>query len=255
MAANAKPTILAESRLLDGTPEATDTASGYDVLNIRDYRPYTFWVAASSGTKYITVDCGAAAAADALAVIGHNLYTADATVSVESSGNGSDWTERLTGFTPSSDEAFLKAFTSVSARYWRIKIVTAATAAEIAVAMIGSRLTFERYPRNNFDPAPEKVAAETARSKTGQLLGAVLKYVSLDVTVSFQRLTPSWVSDTFKPVWDDYLSQLLPFFWAWDITNHADEVYFAAIDAGFALKTPYDANRRSMTLRFTGIKE
>lgn len=255
MAANAKPIILAESRFLDGTPTATDTASGYDVLNIRDYRPYTFWLAGSSGTKYLTVDCGAAKAADSLAIIGHNLYTANATVSVESSDNGSDWTERLAGFTPSSDSAFLKTFTSVSAQHWRVKIVTAAVAAKIAVAMIGARLTFEKYMQNNFDPTPEKIAAETARSKTGQLLGAVLRYVSRDITVSWRNLTPSWVSGTFQAVWDDYLSQLQPFFWAWDVTNHAAEVYFAAIPEGFALKMPYDSTRRSLNLKFTGIKE
>ena len=119
------PIILYDNRLTDGTPAATDTAAGYDILNILDLRTYTQWKAASSGTKYITIDCGSAKSADCLAVIGHNLYTAGATVSVESSSDNATWTQRLAGFTPTSDKAFMKLFVSASARYWRIKIINA----------------------------------------------------------------------------------------------------------------------------------
>src|SRR5512146_974411 len=56
------PIILYDNLLTYATPTATDTATGYDVLSIRDYRAYTTWKAASAGLKYITVDAGAEAA-------------------------------------------------------------------------------------------------------------------------------------------------------------------------------------------------
>jgi hypothetical protein len=63
--------------------------------------------------------------ANSIAIVKHNLGTAGASVSVESSTNGSAWSERLASFVPSNDKALFKVFTGVSAQYWRIKIVTA----------------------------------------------------------------------------------------------------------------------------------
>src|SRR3972149_307135 len=97
---NAKPLILYDNRFADGTPTATDTASEYDVLNIIDWKDFTFWQAASVGTKYLTINCGSAKVASALAILGHNYYMGSATISVESSVNGSAWTARLVGFIP-----------------------------------------------------------------------------------------------------------------------------------------------------------
>lgn len=257
MAANAKPMILAENRLLDGTPTATDTATGFDVLNLRDLRPFTYWQANSSGTKYITVDCGTAKAADSLAMIGHNLYTADADVSVECSADNfaAETIEALAAFTPTSDRAFLKTFTERTKRYWRIKIVTASVAAKIGVLLLGSRLDFPRYPVGNFDPTPEKVNGIAARSKAGHMIGATLKNVSYSIRADFRALLPSWIDGTFRPLWDSYLSQLTPFFFSWDNENHPTDCRFVTIPEGFTLAMPYDPYRRSLSLQMEGIKE
>ena len=256
MTANAKPMIIGhDNRFLDAAPSATDTAGGYDVANISDLRPYTWWKAASAGTKYLTVNCGENKSADSLAVIGHNLYTADAGVSVESSANGSDWTERLAAFTPASDRAFAKIFTTASAQYWRIKIVTAALAANIAVAIVGERMDFERYPAGPFDPARETLNAVSARSKHGHLIGAALANIAVDINAEFKMLTPAWIESDFRAVWDDHISQIKPFFFCWDLTNHATDVFFVCVPAEFTLSMPFDPYRRSLSLNMEGIKE
>ena len=255
MPANAYPLILADNRLLDAVPTATDTAAGYSVSNITDLRPFTWWQAASLGTKYITVNCGSAKSADSIGIIGHNFFTASATVSVESSANGADWTERLAGFTPATDKAVLKTFTTASAQYWRIKIVTAAIAARMAVCILGARMDFPRYLSGNFDPCPEKLNAIAARSKAGHMIGATLKNVSTEIDVDFRGITTAWFEDIFRPTWENHLRQVKPFFWAWDITNHATEVYFVCIPGDFTLNAPFDPFRRSLRLVFEGIKE
>src|SRR3990172_4071855 len=120
--------ILADNRFLDGTPTATDTAAGYNVLFIRDYKTFTSWKAASVGTKYLTVDCATAKSADCIAFVGHNFGTGGATISVESSATGAwagEQTERLAPFTVNDDKAALRTFASASDRYWRVKIVSA----------------------------------------------------------------------------------------------------------------------------------
>lgn len=250
-----KPILLYDNRFLDGAVTATDTALDYNANNIKDLRTYTFWKAASAGTKYITVDCATSKSADSLGIIGHNFKTANATVSIESSTDNITWTQRLAGFIPSSDTAFMKTFTSVSARYWRIKIVTASVAPQLAVALLGAKLTFERYLQGPFDPTPEKIEGDSQRSKTGNLLGSVVYYQSRKISADFKHLTPNWVRDTFKPAWDSYLSQLKPFFFAWDPDNHPDEVFFVKLPENFELRMPYDGPRRSLRLDFEGVKE
>ena len=255
MAHNAKPIILYENRFEDGTPAATDTASGYYAANIRDLRTYTWHQFAAAGTKYYTVDCGEAKSADCLGIRGHNLGTAAASVSVESSDNGSDWTGRLAAFEPLNDRAILKTFTSASARYWRVKIVTAATAAKAAVLMLGVRLTMEKWPYGEFDPAPESPLSSSKYSQQGHLLGVLLDYVEIAITAKFQRLTPAWVETYFRPAWDGHIHAGRPFFWAWDITNHPSEVYLVQIADGYRLSMPYDPVRRSLTLSMRTAKE
>src|SRR4030067_1177984 len=114
-----EPIILADNRFLDGTPTATDTAAGYDVLFIRDYKTFTSWKGASAGTKYLTVDCGTQKSADCVAFVNHNFGTGAAQICVESSDNGTDWTERITPFAVTTDKAALRTFATASARYWR----------------------------------------------------------------------------------------------------------------------------------------
>jgi len=257
MAFNAKPKILCDSLLVSATLSATDTATGYDVANIIDLRPYTLHVFNAHGTKYITADYGSKVSADALGIVGHNLGTAAATVSVEYSDDNfsADTNEALAGFAPANDRALLKEFTSAEARYWRIKIVTAATAAQIGVALLGAVLTFERWPKDNFDPDALKIVASSETSKAGNMLGATLQYVTRAISMSFADITPTWITNTFKPAWDAHLELLKPFVLAWDITNHATEVHFLRIPENFSLKMPYNAARRSLALTLTGVKE
>lgn len=212
------PIILYASRFLDGTPTATDTASGYNVLNIIDYKTYTLWKAASVGTKYITVDCGSDKSADALGIISHNLYTANATISVESSTDNfaANVTERLAGFIPTSNNAFLKPFTSATDRYWRIKIVTAAVVPYLAIAMLGEKLLFPYAPDVPYIPYSEGIEVESSKSKGGNLLGSIVQYKPIEISARFSTLTRTWVINTFKPFWDNHASDLKPFFYVWD---------------------------------------
>lgn len=254
------PIILAENIIELGTPAATDTASGYDVANITDRRPYTYWQANAAGTKYVTVDCGVATTADAIGFVGHNFYTASAQVSVECSDDNfaAETIEALAAFTPASDRAVLKVFTPKNKRYWRIKMVTAAVAAKIGVVLLGDRVTFNTAPVAPFDPFPESVIAETARAKSGHIIASAKRYVSSRIVAEFRGVLDSWITGTFKPLWDTYLAELYPFFWAWDLTNYSTAAYWVVIPEDFELRIEYGdlgLTYRDMTLEFEAIKE
>jgi hypothetical protein len=190
--------------------------------------------------------------------MGHNFYTANATVSVESSDTGvwgGEETVRLSGFTVTSNKAVFKIFTTASATYWRVKIVTASIVAKLAICLLGERLDFPRYLSGNYDPAPEGINAILARSKAGHMIGATLKNISISIKADFKWLLPLFIDNTFRPAWDAHLSLCKPFAWVWDRTNHATDVYFVVIPEGFTLSTPYDPYRRSLSLTMEGIKE
>ena len=251
------PVILADNRFLEGTPTATDTATGYDVLHIRDLRTFTSWKGATAGTKYLAVDCGEEQAADTLAIAAHNLGTAGASVSVESSANGSDWTERLAAFAPSDDHPILKTFDSAGAQHWRIKIVTSVLPAQVAVCMVGERIEFPYPPVAPFVPKTVKVEGESSRSKTGQLLGTVVRFWPMTIEPEWADLSRTWLEANMEPFWIGYARYLLPFFWAWDIDTYPGDVHFvklqddAAYDPSVSILSRYDRFRLPME----GIKE
>lgn len=255
----ANPIILYDSRFNDGTPSATDTESGYDVLNIKDLRPYTFWKAANAGTKYITIDCSSVKSVDALGIISHNLKTANASVSVESSNDNfvANITERLASFTPSSDKAFLKLFTSASDRYWRIKIVTALVVPYLGVALLGQRLTFPFSTDTPYRPFPESIKRQSSRGKTGHILGVVNEYYPLKFNSSFSNFERAWVFGDYLTFWKDHGKKGKPFFWAWDLDTFPNDVFFVAVedDAQFDAELSILQYVDRFSLSMTGISE
>lgn len=220
------PIILADNRFLDAAPTATGTATGFDVLHIRDLRPYTFWQAAAAGTNYLTVNCGSAKQADALGIISHNLATAAALVSLEISNDGANWSTRVAPFIPTSDRAFMKLFVPATAQYWRIKIVTSAVAPSIAVAMIGQRLEFPFPPDAPYIPYSETTEEETSVTKAGHPLGTVIRFFGIEINPQFSRLDRDWVEQTWLPFHNLYARWRKFFFYAWDLDRYPEQVFF-----------------------------
>ncbi|MBT9169442.1 MAG: hypothetical protein DDT19_02802 [Syntrophomonadaceae bacterium] len=253
----ATPIILFDNRFLDGTPTATSTAAGFSVLNIRDGKTYTYWRAAHAGTNFITVDCGVARAVSTFAVIGHNLASASATVSVESSADNITWTVRLAGFTPSSDKAFLRIVNWAIARFWRIRIVTATVIPFIAVAVIGSRTEFPFPPDVPYIPYRESIEAETSIGKTGHILGSVIRFKPIEITARFSNLPREWVMNYFIFFWNSHISNLRPFFWAWNIGVYPDMIFYVTVDKTASFETPMSVLPfiDSIELNMRGIME
>lgn len=224
------PIILADNRFLDGIPTATGVADTTP-LNVRDLRTYTWLEFPAAGTNYLTVDCGTDRSADALGIIGHNLSTAAAAVSVECSPDNVVWTQCLAPFTPPSDRATLQIFATATARYWRVKIVTATVAPRLAVAMVGSRITFPFPPDKGFVPIAENVETDSNDSKTGNPLGVVVRFFPLDITPVFSYPDRSFVDGVWRPFRDSYGRYRKFFFWAWDLAVYPQHVFYV-YDAG-----------------------
>lgn len=254
---NEKPYILLDNRLDDGVPTATTTASGYDVLNLRDWRPYTYWKANTNAVHYLTVDCGSAKTADSLAILSHDLFTQGAQVSVECSSDNfsADTTVALAAFGPTDNKAVFKTFAAQTKRYWRLKIANLTAACFLGILAIGTRITFPRYLLESFDPIAEEPKGESARNPNGQILGSVVGYIEKTARVRFQSLTTTFAESTFRPAWDLHISKFKPFFWMPDYTNRPQDAFLMAIKPGARLEMPWEGLSRRLELELIGVKE
>lgn len=223
------PKILYDNRFDDGTPVASTTASGdYDVLNLRDWRPYTWWQPTALPAT-VTVDCGSAKAADYFLVYGHDLFTQGATIELRGSNDNFAADDNLVATkTPTDDNPFMMEFASVSYRYWRIRI-TGATMPSLAIAVPGAVMEIPSYLTPGFDPIGAKVKSSTNTSKQGHPLGKVVDFSEWKQTLNFEVVTWAWLRATWEPAWEAHLRSE-PFVFVWESTSYSDELRMVVSD-------------------------
>lgn len=251
------PEILIDNRFNDGRPEASSTADGYNTLNLLDWRPFTYWKAGASGTVTITIDCGAANPADTLGLCNHNIASAGGTVSVECSSDqfSTDVTVALAPFAPASDGVIYRHFDAQTKRWWRLKITGLTTAPYIAIAAIGSRITFPVDADGEFAPVSESPQLESAVSNGGHLLGVVRKATKISASISMEYMPESFFTDTFMPAWRSHLAYGVPFFYAPYFDGAPQDVYLMRARRDFSLDGGLDTlARRRMTLELEGVQ-
>jgi len=223
------PLALYESRLLDAVPVASTTAAGFDVLNLRDMRDFTWWKPTALPAT-VTVDCGSAKDADYLAIYGHELGSKGCTVEVRKSTDNFAANDVLVDtHAPTDDKPILRPFTSASSRYWRIRIVNG-TAPAIAIALLGVRLEFPVLGmQQGFDPIGNDLKAQYNRSVTGHALGKVINYREWKANLEVELVSWTWARTTWKAAAEAWLDSE-PWLFAWNPDAYPKETYHVAID-------------------------
>jgi hypothetical protein len=252
--------IIAYKNIFASGVTATDTAATYSVDNIYDWRPYTSWKADSFGTKYITMDAGAAVDVDTLCFQTHNLGTASATVSLESSTTGAwggEEVEQIAGFQPANDNAIAKVFTQATVRYWRVKIITGAIAAQIGCVVLGAQMIFPTYPGKPFTADSQGVNVTANNPRGGHIFRVKSYYTPLDISVSFTWPTMYFVDNIYAEFWHTHGKKLIPFFWIENITDYPNKIYFVRLTDGASNGTAQNdpVYGESHTMSMIGIAE
>ena len=230
------PKILHDNRLDDATPAASSTAAGdYNVLNLRDFRSYTWWKP-SSLPATVTVDCGSAKSVDYWAVYGHDLFTGGCTIELRGSTDNFSASDVLVDtLTPANNNPFARLVNSVSYRYWRLRI-TGTTAPALAIAALGQVLDIPAYLASGFDPIGRVIKGQYNRSELGHPLGRTVKFEEWAESLRFELVTWAWVRATWLPAWRLHVGRD-PFLFVWDPVSHLDEARLVAVKDQF--KTPH----------------
>ncbi len=238
----AKPRFYYDNRLDDAVPVASSTAAGdFNVLNLRDWRPFTWWKPnAMPGT--VTVDCGAAKAADYALVYGHTLFTAGATVNIRGSTDNFAASNVLVATsTPASNDPILFSFASQAFRYWRVE-VTGAAAPSLAIAAIGAMLEATVYLDGMFNPADRIPQGQVNTNENGAPIGSAILFESWSAQILLPNVTWSWARNTFIPAWKARLRGT-PFGFCWEADLYPGDIrlVMAPADGTGGLLIPHRA--------------
>jgi hypothetical protein len=247
----ANPRILYENRLLDAAPVASTTAAGFNVLNLRDWRNYTYWQPTTLPAT-VTVDCGSSKSADYAVFYGHNLFTKGCTVEIRKSTDNFAANDVLVGVstTPASDDAFAIFFASTSSRYWRIKI-TGSAAPFIAIAAVGNRLELPYPPDDGFDPVGRQVVGQSNRSEQGNPLGTVILFEEWRQTVSLSTISKAFVRSSFIPAWKAHMRSS-PFIFMWEADTYPGDLRYVQASGKFG--DPYHwGDQSDLSFEIAGV--
>ncbi|HAF43438.1 MAG TPA: hypothetical protein DCK83_00450 [Gallionellaceae bacterium] len=190
----------------------------------------------------MTVDCGSAKSADCLGIFNHDLFTGGCTVEVRGSTDNFAASDVLVhSYTPSANTPFIRDFTAVSYRYWRLRI-TGSSAPTLTIVAIGAGLEFPVRLPYGFDPLSRKAFGQMNISEEGLPLGKSTMFEQWAQQLNFQHVENTWLRATFLPAWKAHLRDK-PFLFAFDLSNYAGEIYLVASDGDY--KSPTSLPLRS----------
>jgi len=194
--------ILYENLFHTGTVTASTEAADGEAANAANEPTWDFWTP-TAVPAWIKVDAGSTVSCDAAAVAAHDIGSTGATVQVQSSPDDATWTTQGS-VAPTDDSVIIILFPSVSARYWRLRVIDAV--ASIGVAYIGSRLTFTRSVLSGHVALNNAKRVELMNTTTigGQFLGNRIRRIGAETSVNFGLVDTGFADGDFAPFKDWY---------------------------------------------------
>ena len=106
-------------------------------------------------------------------------------------------------------------------------------APEVGVIFLGVSLSIPDSPDAPVIPVREGIKAASEISEAGNLLGTALAYNPKSLEhrwTNAPNITRTWFTTYFEPFWDNHAKLLFPFFYAWGLTNRADDIFYGRIE-------------------------
>jgi hypothetical protein len=180
----------------------------------------------------MTAIFSSAVSADYFAVYRHNLKTVNCYIYLQYSTNsGSTWTTAASSAPTLDNELILKTFTSISATYWRVRVVALTDAPLfIGVIMFGRKLSLYRGMVSGFTVPRHGRKNEIINQKTegGQFVGRVKTSQGARSSINFKHVTQSWV----RSYWEAFVehAELLPFLFSWNHDTYPQDAVYCVTD-------------------------
>jgi len=222
---NCNPRIGYDTVVTAGT--VTSDQGAATRINLANPSTYLKWTADNNGTQSVGATLVAARTVNYYGIAAHNLGTASAVITFQSSINGVDWTDVTDGVLLQNDTAMIEEFEDQFAAYYRILIEGATVAPSIGVLYIGRMLRMQRRIYVGHSPfvLQRRTVVSSGKSENGQFLGRVVRSTTYETKVQMQNLTPTWVRQRLDPFLA--LAADTPFFWSWRPCEYPTEVGFA----------------------------
>lgn len=238
------------------TLTASTTAPGnFSVDNIHNMLETNMWMAGQpDGPHYISYDAGPGylKQADYLAVIGHNLNTTGASVTLQYCSDGINYSDALVPFSPGTDKAFLREFANPGAyRFWRLRIIGTSAAPYLTICVWGRKTELD-YATASFDPYEEERKASVNLSYGGYLAGSHTHYTERSVALRFDD-ADGLMYGKVREWWEG--NGLRNFFLAWESANNPEDIFLMRPDIRFSNPLKAGGAARDITIGLTGRKE
>lgn len=241
--------IIGYNNLLDtGTVTASTEATGFEKENAYDNNTYDYWKP-TAVPAYLNVDMGVDTACDYLFIAAHDMGDTGGTIQLQYADDASYATNltdvftttdsriteasdtriteagdfRITesGISFSSNKPIFKTFTSVSKRYWRIKLD--GVISSLGFVKFGVRLDLPAGMRPGFDLITESRNHKLVNqiSEGGEFLNRSVIREGGKGKITLTLLTPAWIRSNWESLADAI--ELAPFAFQWDNTNYPGE--------------------------------
>lgn len=232
------------------TSSGTDT--GFDVADVADHRADAGWQGnVLTSPQWVNLDALAAVTADCILVINHNMVSNAGQLKVYADTVNPPTNVAQAAYSPTSDVADFKSFSSLTKRYWRVEFIDPAApfttkpfAGEI---LLGTKMDVGEYIAPDFDPFLHDIEAISNRSEGGHYLGAILRGIIRRGTARFGGdagvVRATFTSDLTSFLQTHY-RKLLPFGF---VLDSADSEFSAAR----WMKKPDDARVPTMPVANT----
>lgn len=202
------------------TVVASNEATGFEGTNAYDKRTSTWWkpgVLSSPQTETLTATFSTAQSVDFFGVMGHNLGTEGATITLQYlTGSPQTWTTLFT-ITPANDECIFRyTETAVSSTSLRVVITNCTASSLLAIAAFGAAVALPEGIKAPFMPTQygRDKTISNAITEGGQFIGRSVYSEGYEVNIEQTLVEPGWVSKFYDLLMDRM--EIAPFFFCWD---------------------------------------
>ena len=260
------PLFGANSRLDADTLTVTSENTSFPKANLTDDRVFTVFKPATNvdPLDIITDTGGAGSVVDYFGIVGHDLSTQSVTITFASSADNVTYTT-IFATTPTTDKIIFRSFTSVTNRFFRLRITGQTAIPSIGEVAWGKRVEPPfAISFRGFDPQAEEVNMRINRSQSGNILGSIFAFAERSARVRIPLTPDSFLRDNtlggFLDFWDTHAGIGKPFFFLWcKDCNFDQDAFFGVIEPGSRinrpLRTSLSSGFRDLDLEVIGLKE